>query len=56
MDKNKRINKDIEWALSDKARECIDTLVILGLDRDLAISMIEKLVPENEVFNLDEVL
>ena len=49
---SKLLNKSLEWALTEEARQAIDQLVIAGLDYDLAFIATEESWPETEFYNV----
>jgi hypothetical protein len=42
------------WALSPEARKAVKELEEAGYDPDLAMSLLETLVPEQAIYKLDE--
>lgn len=56
MDNNKQkvLNENIHWALKPEIAETVKEFTKLGIDSDLALAILERLLPENEVYNLPE--
>jgi len=50
---NKYIHSKTMWALSEEARECVNMLEKYGMDKDLAISILESLFHEDFIYDLD---
>lgn len=46
--------KDTEWALTAEAKELIDILMLLGMEKDLAIATLERLLPDDVVYEVDD--
>lgn len=46
--------KDTEWALTKEASELRDIMLLLGMDKDLVMATLERLLPENVVYDLGE--
>jgi hypothetical protein len=42
------------WALTERARQDLQSLVEAGLDPDLALVTLEKILPESEMYQFDE--
>ncbi len=42
------------WALTDAARGHVVDLIQAGMDKDLAITVLEQLLPEDEIYELDD--
>lgn len=42
------------WALRPEAKQALDELVAKGMDRDLALTVFESLVPETEIYDLED--
>lgn len=43
-----------DWAMTAEAKELRDILVSLGLDFDLATATLERLLPEDVVYNFED--
>lgn len=48
------LNTKYDWALSDDAKKAIDVLVANGFDRDLALACLEKMLPEEKIYTLQD--
>lgn len=49
---NKFLNEKIVWALTPEAEKCLEDLVRMGFDRDLALSLMENQLPETVIYAL----
>jgi hypothetical protein len=50
---NKFLNQNIVWAIKDDVRQLILELQTeLGMDPDLALGIIENVLPEDRIYNL----
>ncbi len=47
------LNQKMLWALTPEAVQHLKDLEAVGIDEDLAIALIEKLVPEEAIYNLE---
>lgn len=52
MANSKCLNEKLIWALSPQAREALKELEDKGMDRDLAITLLESLVSEDKLYDL----
>lgn len=50
----KYLKSKYEWALRPQCQSLLEDLVRLGLDRDLAFSVMESNLPEHVLYVLDE--
>lgn len=53
MGENK-VYESTDWALTAEIRELRDILVSLGLDSDLAMATLERLLPENVIYRWED--
>ena len=44
---------DIEWALTLEAKELRDVLTALGMEQDLAMATLERLLPDNILYKVE---
>jgi hypothetical protein len=51
---NKSINEKYLWALTPEALKHIEDFERAGMDKDLAIAVLEQLLPADEIYELDE--
>lgn len=51
---NKHIYSSTECYLSPLAKQAIDELMIQGMDKDLAINLLEQVWPESAIYDLGE--
>jgi hypothetical protein len=54
MRERKYLLEEFHWALTPSALLVLDDLESLGIDRDLALLMLEKCWPESKVYHLPE--
>lgn len=54
MQINSFLNQDLEWALNVEAKECLHELVALGIDPDLALSVMQELLPDTQLYALED--
>jgi len=54
MVNSKFLNEKIAWALTPEAASCLNDLVTLGVDRDLALFMLERVLPETSLYALPD--
>jgi hypothetical protein len=50
---NKFLNEKIAWALTPEANECLNDLCKLGIDKDLALTVMEELLPCSTIYQID---
>lgn len=54
MTNSKFLNEKIVWALKPEAEKCLEDLVRMGFDRDLALTMMENVLPDTEIYSLPD--
>ena len=54
MGKDNNPYKDTEWALTAEAKELRDILNLMGMEMELAMATLERLLPENVLYRLDK--
>ena len=48
------IYRDTAWAMTKEACELKDIMMLLGMEEDLAIATLERLLPDDVVYNMED--